>query len=392
MSKKLQLSIAEPCHENWDDMSPVATGKFCGSCQKQVVDFSTMSDRQVAGFFKKPSTGSVCGRFMSDQLERDIEIPRKRIPWVKYFFQIVIPAFLVSIKASSQTTKGKIKVSTVSKDTTRRPVNSDYRTMGMVARPDNLRPFVKDTVVNPVNEPVTFLQGEIDVVTPSKEPVCTVPIMGKIAMPATKQAKVEGIVVDEKGRPLPFASVVIKGTRNGMAADQDGKFSIKTEAGWDKITLAGSCVGFKTSEIVVDRKKYNKGLVIKLETAVMGEQEVMVMMMGAVARTKPHSGKNVKPIPLIADLPPASRSFNVFPNPAVTGEHLTIEWKEKEEGYYSIQLVNLASQSVYQQEVWIDREARSLDIALPFVAPGSYLLVLTNKKSGKKLTEKIIIQ
>ena len=23
MSKKIQLSIAEPCHENWDNMSPV---------------------------------------------------------------------------------------------------------------------------------------------------------------------------------------------------------------------------------------------------------------------------------------------------------------------------------------------------------------------------------
>ena len=74
MSKKIQLSIAEPCHENCENMNPVEKGKFCGSCQKQVVDFSHMSDRQVAEFFKKPSTGSVCGRFMTDQLERDIEI------------------------------------------------------------------------------------------------------------------------------------------------------------------------------------------------------------------------------------------------------------------------------------------------------------------------------
>ena len=96
MSKKLQLSIPTPCHEDWDDMTPVqqarpddpfGRGKFCGSCQKQVVDFSNMSDRQVAEFFKKPSTGSVCGRFMTDQLDRSIEIPKKRIPWLKYFFQ-----------------------------------------------------------------------------------------------------------------------------------------------------------------------------------------------------------------------------------------------------------------------------------------------------------------
>ena len=136
MSKKLQLSIPKPCHEDWDAMTQVEKGKFCGSCQKQVLDFSNMNDRQVAEFFKKPSTGSVCGRFMTDQLERDIEIPKKRIPWLKYFFQFAIPAFLVSIKASGQATKGKIKVNTVVSDTTSRPI-CDRPTMGIIARPIN---------------------------------------------------------------------------------------------------------------------------------------------------------------------------------------------------------------------------------------------------------------
>jgi hypothetical protein len=132
MSKKIQLSIPKPCHENWDAMTPVEKGRFCGSCQKQVVDFSNMSDRQVAEFFKKPSSGSVCGRFMTDQLEREIEIPKKRIPWLKYFFQFTIPAFLISLKASSQSTKGKIKITAVAKDTTA-PVCAPK--MGIVVKP-----------------------------------------------------------------------------------------------------------------------------------------------------------------------------------------------------------------------------------------------------------------
>ena len=107
MSKKLQLQIPTPCHENWDHMSPVDKGRFCSSCQKQVVDFSNMSDREIAMFFKKPSTGSVCGRFMQDQLYRDIKIPKKRIPWVKYFFQIMLPGALFSMKATAQ---GKVRV------------------------------------------------------------------------------------------------------------------------------------------------------------------------------------------------------------------------------------------------------------------------------------------
>lgn len=66
-----------------------------------------MSDRKVAMFFKKPSTNSVCGRFAEEQLNRNIEIPKKRIPWIKYFFQFALPAFLASCNNNIQ---GKVKV------------------------------------------------------------------------------------------------------------------------------------------------------------------------------------------------------------------------------------------------------------------------------------------
>ncbi|HEX7906204.1 MAG TPA: hypothetical protein VF487_20160, partial [Chitinophagaceae bacterium] len=101
MASKIQLTIPEPCHENWNKMTPVEKGRFCHSCQKPVIDFSTMSDREVAQYFKQ-STGSVCGRFMQDQLERELDIPKKRIPWVRYFIQFVIPAFLTGSKAMAQ--------------------------------------------------------------------------------------------------------------------------------------------------------------------------------------------------------------------------------------------------------------------------------------------------
>ncbi|HKO82645.1 MAG TPA: hypothetical protein VJU78_19700, partial [Chitinophagaceae bacterium] len=87
MRKYIQLSIPEPCHEDWNKMTTVDKGKFCGACQKNVIDFTNMSDEQLVAFFKKPGTGSTCGRFMGDQLDRNIVVPAKRIPWVKYFFQ-----------------------------------------------------------------------------------------------------------------------------------------------------------------------------------------------------------------------------------------------------------------------------------------------------------------
>src|SRR5258706_2725101 len=141
MSKQLQLSIPTPCHENWYNMATVEKGKFCGSCQKEVVDFSNMSDRQVAEFFKKPSTGSVCGRFMTDQLERDIEIPKKRIPWLKYFFQFAIPAFLLSMKATAQ---GKVKVTETTKPA-QKPTCTPI--MGDVFTPVNKKQSLGDTTI-----------------------------------------------------------------------------------------------------------------------------------------------------------------------------------------------------------------------------------------------------
>ena len=107
MANKIQLQVPTPCQENWENMTQIEKGRFCASCQKQVFDFSNKSDREIAMFFKKPSPGSVCGRFMGDQLNRDIEIPKKRIPWVKYVLQFLIPAFFISYRATAQ---GKVKV------------------------------------------------------------------------------------------------------------------------------------------------------------------------------------------------------------------------------------------------------------------------------------------
>ena len=45
-----------------------------------------------------------------------------------------------------------------------------------------------------------------------------------------------------------------------------------------------------------------------------------------------------------------------------------------------------------QKEVWVDADARLLNINIPSVAAGSYFMILTNKKTGKKYSEKIIVQ
>jgi hypothetical protein len=160
--KKFILTIPEPCHEDWEKMTPEAKGRFCGSCQKTVIDYTDMSDRQLAEFFKRP-TGSICGRLRPDQLDKELAVPRRRLPWVRYFFQFALPAFLVSLKAGAQKTTAPSEVT----------CTTPYRMMGKVAyRPDTTRQMIAGTVKDRNGQPVPFatvsVKGALTVTTNEK--------------------------------------------------------------------------------------------------------------------------------------------------------------------------------------------------------------------------------
>lgn len=48
-----KLHIPEPCHEKWAEMTPTERGAFCGSCKKEVIDFSEKSYNQIANELNK---------------------------------------------------------------------------------------------------------------------------------------------------------------------------------------------------------------------------------------------------------------------------------------------------------------------------------------------------
>lgn len=66
-----KITIPEPCHENWQAMTPEAKGRFCQKCAKTVHDFSNKTDRQIAKVYQD-NEGKVCGRFHKNQLNRRI--------------------------------------------------------------------------------------------------------------------------------------------------------------------------------------------------------------------------------------------------------------------------------------------------------------------------------
>ena len=61
---------------------------------------------------------------------------------------------------------------------------------------------------------------------------------------------VSGTVIDDLGLPLPGASIVEKGTTNGVVSDFDGNFSF--EVANPNATLTISYVGFETQELPIN--------------------------------------------------------------------------------------------------------------------------------------------
>jgi hypothetical protein len=64
----MNIQINEPCHENWQEMTPNQQGAFCKVCNKDVVDFSKKSINQIKTFFANKAEGKICGRFEKKQL------------------------------------------------------------------------------------------------------------------------------------------------------------------------------------------------------------------------------------------------------------------------------------------------------------------------------------
>lgn len=333
MAKPIQLTIPEPCHENWDYMTPAEKGRFCNACCKQVVDFTGMSDAQVAAFFKKPSAGSVCGRFMQDQLERDMAIPKKRIPWIKYFFQFAIPAFLTSAKVSAQ---GKVMVAT------------------------------RDTSITPIPKPVKTGES-VDNIKAATETI------------------INGKIVDAEGRGIGYASVFFKGTYAGTVADSAGNFRLSCKGDQDSVVIVGSYVGFTNIEKIVAIKNEDQPVLLQLAPANFDSY----ITLGVVVRTT----KKKRTFPVIQAISDTvSKKFKIFPNPVEAGASLSIECNQLKDGYYSIVILDISGKQVYRREMWIDSKARLITIEIPAIPANTYFLRMTSKESGKSSAQKIIIR
>ena len=87
--ENIQINIPKPCRENWQNMTAQQGGRFCENCQKKVIDFSALSDREIVRHFQN-QTAPVCGRLSQYQLNRVLlpQPPKPRFGWLAAFLPL----------------------------------------------------------------------------------------------------------------------------------------------------------------------------------------------------------------------------------------------------------------------------------------------------------------
>jgi len=86
--------------------------------------------------------------------------------------------------------------------------------------------------------------------------------------------KVDGIVTDESGKPLPDVSVQIKGTSQGVITTASGKFSLTVP---EDAILSVSSVGYEPQEVAVGSRS---NISIQLKVVASGLNEVVIVGYG----------------------------------------------------------------------------------------------------------------
>ncbi|MEL6558417.1 MAG: carboxypeptidase-like regulatory domain-containing protein, partial [Bacteroidota bacterium] len=162
------LSIDKPCQENRDNFLKTKNGGFCSSCQKEVIDFTKMTDQEVRDYFKYKANRNTCGMLKNSQLKTYYpEQYKKQSLWIGATILGGILSFF-PMAGKSQTAN-------------------------------------------------SFDIHQTEQTPPSKE------------LPAVYDSlTLSGIVYSiEDGSALPGVNVILKGTKIGAVTDIDGKYSFE---------------------------------------------------------------------------------------------------------------------------------------------------------------------
>jgi len=218
MSQKFNLSISNPCSEKFNQFKKTEAGGFCASCQKEVIDFSDMTSKEIINYFKNKES-NVCGSFKSTQL-----------------------------KTYTTDALGK---------------NHKFSFMGGLSLSLLTLSLMNTAQAQTTKQPTVIIEKD------------TVPSTNNTLQ--EKQYTISGIVSDDSG-PIPGANILLQGTVAGTITDFDGQFTFPQKLKKGDVLII-SFIGFETKKITIsdNQKKLNFDMKIDLKMdscMLMGEVEV----------------------------------------------------------------------------------------------------------------------
>ena len=351
MKEKLYLSIADPCHEDWNKMTAVEQGRFCSSCQKKVVDFTNQTDEEIIFFFNNYN-GSACGRFNDDQLDRPIQqIELKPASsFLKYAAGLLLPVSLFATKA-----KGQFK--------------------GQLPNQTNKTVCMPSSVTG--KEQVIVLGGY----STSRQ---------------QKTLFVSGSVIDETTKePLAGVSIMIKGTNKGVVTDEKGVYSIYLPS--KKSELQFTSIGYEMKEIKGNAFDKNNNLMVKMKTVstelfgeiiVTGYQSIRKGGIGGAISIRSTRSQTIS---FLDSLLPTK--IKIYPNPVAPSGTINISFPNVKPGIYQLRLLNAAGQLFYSFQKQINGKNETQQIHLnDKILPGMYILQVMDDQRKLIQSSKIVVQ
>lgn len=216
MKKKnpILLSIPNPCHENWAEMTVVDKGRFCSHCQKTVTDITGMSDAAVIQLFQQQNH-THCIRAFSSQLNRTITLPPQA---PTRFYRIAVALGLTIMMAGAADAYARPKA-----------------------------PLVEQSYLLDTGDSTKKETGGGDSIT------------------------IRGVVLDEAYNPFPDVVVkVMQGglIKGGTITKNDGGFEIIIkDSNTNNYQISVSTVGYNNKVLLISKEDFNTVFSIKMNSA-----------------------------------------------------------------------------------------------------------------------------
>jgi hypothetical protein len=276
MKTYYSISIPEPCHEDWNKMTPKDKGRFCDSCSKTVIDFTKMNSNEIQNFITQNQEQRICGHFKQTQLESiHLHVPIQTFAsrsFHKLFLLALLITMGISLFSCTKTNGAKQKIDSVEiiDSISHKVISID--TLEMVCDTTSKPERAAETNENIQKPPKPLLTGIVVTKAPEQKKDTITEIIdvttGDVVIENTTQGidsipeiEVEGIIaLEEENTILGFIYVdtppQFKGTPNNLSVEEKRKYFQK-----------------QVNDIVT--KKFNPNLIKEL--GLSGRQRIYAM-------------------------------------------------------------------------------------------------------------------